>query len=132
MSTWTAEELEMIEHTEELHLAPQRQDGSSGKWVTIWVVRVDNEVYVRSWRGRQGAWYSRALKSMAGRIRAGSLEKDVLLVPEQDPLINAQVDRAYLQKYKRYRQYAEAMASPPARNTTLRLVPREVESAGNL
>lgn len=131
MSNWTTEELKVIGKAEELHLAPQREDGTAGKFVTIWVVRVNNDLYVRSWRGQQSRWYRQAQAHLAGRIRAGKIEKDVLFVEEDDPAINAQVDQAYRQKYRRYLSYAEAMASPPARTTTLKLIPRETDTAGN-
>jgi hypothetical protein len=90
--------------------------------VPIWVVRVGDELYVRSWRGTGGAWFRAARASRAAHISAGGVEKDVeLLDPEERP--DDAVDAAYRQKYGRS-EYVEPMVSPLARATTLRLVPR--------
>ena len=45
MHDWTAEELE---------IAASRPDGSLHRFTTIWVVRVGDDLYVRSYRGRNG------------------------------------------------------------------------------
>ena len=49
MSAWTADELDKIGNAEELEITPLRRDGTESKWVTIWVVRVGNHLYVRSY-----------------------------------------------------------------------------------
>jgi hypothetical protein len=77
-ASWTAGELATFGRTEELELATLRDDGSLRPYVTIWVVRAGDELYVRSARGPAGGWYVRALRSGAGRIRAGGLERDVV------------------------------------------------------
>src|SRR5690242_13278162 len=46
--TWSADELERIGAAEELQLASRRPDGSLRPFVTIWVVRAGDDVYVRS------------------------------------------------------------------------------------
>ncbi len=51
MSAWTSDELEKIGNAEEMEIAPQRSNGTLRKPVTIWVVRVGDELYVRSWHG---------------------------------------------------------------------------------
>lgn len=45
----------------------------------VWVVRVGGELYVRSYRGRRGGWFRRALASHQGHIRAAGIERDVIL-----------------------------------------------------
>lgn len=52
MSTWTSDELRRVGEAEELRIAPRRHDGTLRKPVTIWVVRVGDDLYVRSYRGR--------------------------------------------------------------------------------
>jgi hypothetical protein len=96
--------------------------------VTIWVVRHDDDLYVRSWRGRGGAWFRAAQARREGRIRAGGVEKDVTFV-DADPDINDAIDAAYRTKYRRYADsYVRPMISPQARATTLTLVPRSTSS----
>ena len=71
MSAWTAEELDKIGNAEELEITPLRLDGSGSKWVTIWVVRVGNHLYVRSYKGSGGSWYRGTKLRNQGRIRGG-------------------------------------------------------------
>lgn len=52
MTTWTNNELSKIGSAEELEIASLRQDGTLRKSTTIWVVRVRDDLYVRSVKGR--------------------------------------------------------------------------------
>jgi Uncharacterized protein conserved in bacteria (DUF2255) len=63
MTDWTARELNVIGAAEELDIAPARPDRSLRPYTTIWVVRVGDELYVRSYRGRRGSWFRHALQS---------------------------------------------------------------------
>lgn len=123
---WTSEELERIGSAEELHIAPARGDGTLGRAVPIWVVRVGDDLYVRSWRGTGGAWFRAARASGAGHISAAGVEKDIQLLDAKGRVDDA-VDAAYREKYGRYPQYVEPMVSPQARATTLRLVPSSAD-----
>ncbi len=60
MTPWTSDELDRIGGAEELQIAPRRPDGTLRTPVTIWVVRVSDDLYVRSYRGRSGAWFRAA------------------------------------------------------------------------
>lgn len=123
MSTWTSEELDRIGNAEELEIAPQQPDGKLRKPLPIWVVRVGDDLYVRSYRGNAGAWYRAAQATHAGRIWAGGVEKDVVFVEEKDPATNDRIDAAYRAKYGRYPQYVAPMVTPEVRATTLKLKP---------
>ena len=57
MATWSKDELDTIGSADELQIAPLRRDGTLRKPVTIWVVRIGDDLYVRSYRGRGGAWF---------------------------------------------------------------------------
>ncbi len=121
MATWTTDELDKIGTAEELEIAGLREDGSLRKPVTIWVVRVGDDLYVRSYRGAEGAWYRGTRVRHKGHIRAGGVEKDL----DPDPALAAAIDTAYRIKYRRYGgQYVDPMVAAPARATTLKLVPR--------
>ena len=48
MSTWTSDELDRIGAAEELELASLRRDGTLRPYVTMWVVRAGDDLYVRS------------------------------------------------------------------------------------
>ena len=77
VATWTSEELERLGRTQELHLATRRRDGGLSRYVTMWVVRVGDNLYVRSAYGPDNPWYRRARTAGEGRVRAGGVERDV-------------------------------------------------------
>ena len=124
MTAWTSDELNRIGNAEELQIASLRRDGTLRKPVTIWMVRLGDDLYVRCVNGRSGAWFRGVLTRHAGHIRAGGVEKDVTFVEETDPGINDQIDAAYLAKSRRYPPYVAPMVTPEVRAATIRLVPR--------
>lgn len=128
MTGWTSEELTKIGTAEEIEIAGLRRDGTLRTPVTIWIVRLGDDLYVRSVRGHSGAWFRGALARHEGRIWAGGIEKDVTFVEESGPAINDQVDAAYHAKYRRYPQYVAPMVTAEVRSTTLKLAPRSTNS----
>jgi hypothetical protein len=128
MTTWTSDELNKIGAAEELLIAPRRGDGTLRKAVIIWVVRLGNDLYVRSAYGRTSAWFRCVQVRYEGRIQAGGVEKDVSFVEETDPGVNDQIDAAYLTKYARYPQYVAPMVTPEVRAATIKLVPHSTGS----
>ena len=125
MTTWTSNELDKIGTEEELQIAGLRSDGTLRKPVIIWVVRIGDDLYVRSVNGRTSAWFRGVQVRHEGRIWAGGIEKDVTFVEETDHDINAQIDAAYRTKYRHYAQYVPPIVTPEARAATIKLVPRE-------
>ncbi len=123
MTTWTSDELNKIEKAEELQIASLRRDGTLRNPVTIWVVRVGDDLYVRCANGRTGAWFRRAQVRHEGHIRAGGVGKDVTFLEETDPGISDKIDAAYLAKYRRYPQYVAPMVTPGVRAATIKLAP---------
>jgi hypothetical protein len=129
LTAWTSEELNRIGTAEELEIASLRGDGTLRNPVTIWVVRLGDDLYVRSVNGRTGAWFRGTQVRHEGHIRAGGVEKDVTFVEEADPAINAQIDAAYRTKYRRYAEsIISTIVSPEARSATIKLVPRSTSS----
>jgi hypothetical protein len=125
MTTWTSDELQKIGTAEELQLASLRQDGTLRKPVTIWVVRVGDNLYVRSVHGHNSGWFRGTQTRHEGRIHAGGVDKNVTFVEETDSNINEQIDAAYRTKYSRYAaSIINSTLTPEARAATLKLVPR--------
>ena len=125
MTTWTSDELTSIWEAEELEIAPLRSDDTLRKPVTIWVVRLGDDLYARSVNGRDASWFRGAQVRHEGRVWAGGVEKDVTFVEENDPALNDQLDAAYRAKYRRYaRNIVESIVTPQARAATIRLTPR--------
>ena len=54
MTAWTSDELTRIGTADELEIASARPDGTLRNPRTIWVVRVGDDLYVRSMYGRTG------------------------------------------------------------------------------
>ena len=128
MTTWTRAELDRIGKAEELQIASLRQDGTLRKPVTIWVVRLGDDLYVRSVNGRTSSWFRGVQTRYEGHIRAGGVDKDVTFAEETDAVINDQIDTAYTTKYRRYASIAKSMTTPIVRAATIKLVPRSTSS----
>jgi hypothetical protein len=127
MTGWTSNDLERIGAADELLLASFKKDCTHRKPITIWVVRVGDDLYVRAYRGREGAWFRHIQLRPEGRISAGGVTQDVTFVDvSDDEALNNEIDAAYQSKYQRYSAtYVDPMIAPLARTATLQLVPSE-------
>jgi hypothetical protein len=124
MTAWTDDELGRIGSADELQISSRRPDGSLRRFITIWAVRHGDDIFVRSAYGPENGWFVRALKSGDGRIRAASVERDVIF-ERADASVDGAVDDAYHAKYDRYGpRIVGTVVGPDAARTTLRLVPR--------
>jgi hypothetical protein len=125
MTGWTHNDLEGIGAADELQLTSFKQDGTRRKPVVIWVVRVGDELYVRSYRGQEAAWFRHVQLQHEGHIEASGVTKDVTLVDaSSDEALNNQIDAAYRSKYRKYSAtYVDPMIALQARATTLKLMP---------
>ena len=125
MATWTDDELLRIGDADELHLASARADGSLRPPVTMWVVGVGDDLYVRSAYGSDNPWYRRAKASGRGRVRAGGVDRDVTFADAVSDA-HAAIDAAYHAKYDRYGpRIVGSVVGPDAEAVTIRLVPRD-------
>jgi hypothetical protein len=123
VTTWSSQVLTRMGEAEELQIATTRPDGAVRPYVTIWVVRAGDDLYVRSAYGSSNPWFRRAQASGTGRIRAGGIERDVTLV-EAPPDAHAAIDAAYHAKYDRYGpEIVSTFVGPQAAAVTLRLLP---------
>ena len=95
---WKPTTLSEIANQEEIRVSSERTGGGYRRWTPIWIVRVGDEVYVRSGFGANGSWYRHATNSQAYIKAAGTLYK-VGLIRHTDPASVAAVDAAYRQKY---------------------------------
>ena len=121
MTTWTADELRSIGNAVELQLASTRDDGTLRTYVTMWVMRAGDDLYVRSAYGSKNPWYLRAKASGCGRIRAGGIERDVTFA-DADPGVQEDIDTAYRTKYDRYGpEIVGSVVGKDAHDVTIRL-----------
>jgi hypothetical protein len=124
MTEWTNDELDRIGRAEELKIASLRRDGTLRKPVTVWVVRIGDDLFVRSAYGRGAAWFRGTQDNHQGHIESGGIDKDVTFV-DADPAVNDQIDATYRSKYRRYgARYVDPIVAPEARSTTIKLLPR--------
>ena len=123
-AAWSADELTRIGRAEELEIAAVRRDGTLRRPVTVWVVRHGDDLYVRSVKGRDGAWFRGVQATHEGRTRAGGVEKDVTFV-EASHDFDEEIDAAYRQKYRRYAgRILNSVLTPDERSATIKLMPR--------
>ena len=123
MAIWTNDELNKVGGAEELQIASRRRDGTLRKPVTVWGIRLGDDVYVRSVNGPSAAWFRGTQGRHEGRIWAGGLERDVHFVETDDR--NDEIDAAYWAKYgRRWASIVPSIVRPEARSATLKLVPR--------
>ncbi|WP_430646846.1 DUF2255 family protein [Agromyces sp. GXS1127] len=101
MTGWTADQLDRVGEAEQLEVASERPDGSLNPFRTVWVVRVDDELFIRSAYGPNNGWYRRARSTGTGRIKAGGVIRDVTFadVPAEDLELHAALDAEYTRKY---------------------------------
>jgi hypothetical protein len=116
--------LQTLNAAEEVQIEPRSVDGRSGQPVTIWVVVVDGDVYVRSYKGPQGRWYQALLTHPEGVLHADGLEIPFRAVKVEDAQTIARVSEAYRRKYERLwpKETADMLRTEVVR-TTLRLEP---------
>ena len=123
MSTWTPDELQAIAAASELRIASRRPDGTLSRPVVIWVVRLGDDLFVRSVRGGSGAWFRGADRRREGRIQAGGVAKDVGF-EDADHALDDAIDAAYKEKYGYPSDPVDHITSEAARETTIQLVSR--------
>jgi hypothetical protein len=125
MANWTPHELSTVSGTDELELQSSRADGSLRDPVTIWVVRHDDDLYVRPVRGREG-WFRGASTRCEGHISSGGVDRDVSLVEAgADAALNDAIDGEFRAKYRSYPvSFVDNVVTGQARSATIRLVPR--------
>ncbi|MCA9614586.1 MAG: DUF2255 family protein [Sandaracinus sp.] len=122
---WPTETLARIAATDDLHVAPFRDDGVTyGTLTWIWSVVVDDALFVRAYYGVASRWHQAAMRQKAGRISAAGQTFEVAferLAP--DDALQARIDDAYRAKYASS-SYLGSMISDRARAATVRVVLR--------
>ena len=124
--SWTPDELERLRRAHELEVATPGRDEVLRPWVPVWLVVVEDRLYVRTWYRRDTGWYGRALRSHRARVRVPGVEADVAVadVSTDGPGLRERVDAAYLAAYGRHGTGSvAAMVADEAAATTLRLDP---------
>ena len=122
MSRWTAQELATFGNPQEVTIATMRTDGTLRKPVIVWIVRVGDDLYVRSVNGREASWFRGMQSRHEGHIHAGNDDKAVSFVEVDGP--HEAIDAAYWGKYRQYPTIVPSIVKAEAQAATVRLVPR--------
>jgi hypothetical protein len=121
MTAWRQNEIARIARTDDLHVAPFREDGKTyGTPTWIWSVAVDGALYVRAYNGQNSRWYRAAVRQKAGRITAAGMTREVTFAPVDGP-INDLIDDAYRAKY-RGSPYLGPMIGARPRSATVKVM----------
>ena len=124
MSAWDAAGIDTLGAADEVQVTSRREDGSLRPYVTIWAVRLGDDLYVRSAHGRDNGWFRRALAAGEGRIRGDGVERDVSF-EEPGPEVDGPLHAAFHAKYDQYgSQVVDPVVSAESARATFRLVPR--------
>jgi hypothetical protein len=122
MTLWKKSELRKIAESDDLHIAPLREDGITyGTPTWIWSVAIDGSLYVRAYSGQKSRWYQAAVRQKAGRIVASGMTKEVAFEPVDGP-VNDRIDDAYRAGYSGS-PYLSPMIAKRARSATIRILP---------
>jgi len=103
-----------------------RAGKSQHRFVGIWVVMVEDRVFVRSWSVEPNGWYRTFLKEPRGTIKVAGQEITVRAVRISDKRLCDAIDRAYLEKYNTpgALKYARDLGQAKSRATTTELRPQ--------
>jgi len=95
------------------------------RFIGIWLVVVNDCVFVRSWSVKPRGWYRTFLEEPRGTVRIANRKIAVRAVRTRDKRVRDAVDRAYLDKYNTPGaiKYARDLGSAQSIATTLELRP---------
>jgi len=95
------------------------------RFIGIWMVVVEDRVFVRSWSLKPRSWYRTFLEEPRGTISVDGREIKVRAVHTRSERLKKLVDEAYLEKYHTpgSLKYARDLGRKKSRDTTTELVP---------
>jgi hypothetical protein len=115
--------LDALRNVEEIRIATTPAGTKKKHRATIWVVVVDDDVFIRSFTGPKGKWYRNVLANPEADVEFDGKAIHVRATPVKDRKTIESVSRAYLEKY-RDSPYAKDMVRDEVLPTTLQLEPR--------
>jgi len=101
------------------------RSGMAHRYTGVWVVVVDDRVFVRSWNDKATGWFQAFKKEPKGTIQVGDDEIPVRGKPVRSARTRDAVTAAYGEKYptKGSRKWVEGFAQPARALATLEFVP---------
>jgi hypothetical protein len=121
MASFSPDVLQRIHRTDEIDIETTRRDGTLRR-TTIWIMVVDDQVFIRSVRGPDGAWYKAVQRDPAVRVHADGQVLNTVASHVTDASVIARVSQAVSEKYQsRWPGPTAGMLRPETLGTTLRL-----------
>jgi hypothetical protein len=120
MTTFDEETISRLRDLREVSIRTAKRPDAP---VTIWVVTLDGEVYVRSFRAAKGRWFKDLAQGGDATLEISGTRVLVRAIPSVDGNSIERVSAEYLRKYGAS-PYAQAMVQTDTLPTTLRLEPR--------
>lgn len=101
------------------------RSGTAHRYTAVWVVVVDDRVFVRSWSDKPTGWFRAFKKEPSGTIQAGDVEIPVKGKPVRSARLRDAVTKAFGEKYptKGSRKWVEGFAEPERTVNTLEFLP---------
>ena len=99
--------------------------GTEHRYTGVWVVVVEDRVFVRSWNDKPTGWFRAFKNQSSGTIQVGKLEIPVRSKVPRSARIRDAVTLAFAEKYntKGSRKWVEGFAEPARVLTTLEFIP---------
>src|SRR5438309_2056242 len=120
--TFEAGFVDLVDAAQLVEIETRRRSGETIRTV-IWSVVDGGQVYVRSVRAEDGAWYRRIRANPAGVLHVGGAAAAMCAVSVDDPAEVERVSEALRRKYARQAGSLARMLRPETLPTTLRLEP---------
>ena len=100
--------------------------GAEHRYTSVWVVVVEDRVFVRSWNGKPTGWYRAFLDEPRGSVTLGDTEIQVRASSVRSARIRRAVSEAYAEKYptKGSVRWVRGFAEPTREARTLEILPR--------
>ena len=101
------------------------RSGSEHRYTGVWVVVIDDRVFVRSWNDKPTGWYRAFRAEPHGTIQVGDRELEIRARTTRSERLKEAVTAAYAEKYntKASQKWVQGFAEPQRMSTTLELVP---------
>ncbi len=120
MTKFDADTLRALREAQEPVIRTEKHPQSP---VVIWAVVAGDDVFVRSWRGTKGRWYSDLAAGGSATLEFAGRRLAVRAIPASDADAVERTSREILRKYQRS-SHAQEMVRAEILPTTLRLKPR--------
>jgi hypothetical protein len=95
------------------------------RFIGLWMVMVEDRLFVRSWGVKPGGWYQTFVKDARGVINVDGKEIPIRAARTRSERLKDAVDRAYQEKYNTPGsvKYVRDLRRAKSRDTTTELVP---------